>query len=46
MPPPGGAKKKAFICGINYFGTSAALRGCINDAKCMVGARPGRLGDR
>lgn len=35
MPPPGGPKKKAFICGINYFGTSAQLNGCINDARCM-----------
>ncbi|KAL4438686.1 hypothetical protein ABPG77_006290 [Micractinium sp. CCAP 211/92] len=37
MPPAGtsGGRKKAFIVGINYFGTSAQLRGCINDAKCM-----------
>ncbi|PSC73732.1 metacaspase-1 isoform X2 isoform B [Micractinium conductrix] len=36
MPPAGGSgRKKAFIVGINYFGTSAQLRGCINDAKCM-----------
>jgi hypothetical protein len=35
MPAPGGPKKRAFICGINYLGTSAQLNGCINDAKCM-----------
>lgn len=35
MPPPGGATKKALIVGINYRGTSCALNGCINDAKCM-----------
>lgn len=37
MPPAAtsGGRKKAFIVGINYFGTSAQLRGCINDAKCM-----------
>ena len=35
MPPAGGPKKKALICGINYFGTSMQLRGCINDARCM-----------
>jgi len=35
MPPAGGAKKKAFICGINYMGTSSQLSGCINDARCM-----------
>ncbi|KAI0244063.1 Ca(2+)-dependent cysteine protease, partial [Massospora cicadina] len=26
-------RKKALLIGINYFGTSAALRGCINDVK-------------
>lgn len=37
MPPAGAGagKKKALIVGINYFRTSAELRGCINDAKCM-----------
>jgi len=35
LPPAGGAKKKAFICGINYIGTRQQLSGCINDARCM-----------
>lgn len=36
-PPNSGnqPKKRAFICGINYLGTSAQLNGCINDARCM-----------
>ncbi|GAB4823694.1 hypothetical protein N2152v2_010740 [Parachlorella kessleri] len=33
--PPASGKKKALLCGCNYFGTSAQLNGCINDAKCM-----------
>ena len=33
MPPAGGPRRKAVIVGINYFGTSAQLRGCINDAR-------------
>jgi hypothetical protein len=28
-------RKRAFICGINYIGTSMQLSGCINDARCM-----------
>jgi hypothetical protein len=28
-------RKKALCIGINYAGTDAALRGCINDAKNM-----------
>lgn len=28
-------RKRAFICGINYLGTSMQLSGCINDARCM-----------
>ena len=35
MPPAGGPRKRAFICGINYLGSNARLSGCINDAKCM-----------
>lgn len=35
MPTPGGPKRRAFVCGINYTGTSAALDGCVNDARCM-----------
>lgn len=27
--------KRALICGINYTGTSSALKGCLNDAKNM-----------
>lgn len=33
IPPAGGPKKKAFVCGINYFGTRSQLEGCINDAR-------------
>jgi hypothetical protein len=29
-------RRKALLIGINYFGTKAQLRGCINDAKNMV----------
>jgi AMMECR1 domain-containing protein len=35
-PPPihnPNAKKKALFVGINYFGTSSELRGCIADVK-------------
>ena len=39
MPPAGGPKKKAFICGINYYGTRSQLKGCINDAKCMEASK-------
>ena len=46
MPPPGGPRKKALIVGINYFGTSAQLRGCINDARCMHYLLVHRLGFR
>lgn len=35
MPPAGGPKKRAFICGINYRGTSCTLNGCENDANCI-----------
>ena len=35
MPPSGGPKKRAMICGINYLGSSCQLNGCINDARCM-----------
>lgn len=35
-PPPNG-RKKALLVGINYFGTRAELRGCINDVKRMQG---------
>ena len=29
------AKKRAFLCGINYPGTPHALRGCVNDVTTM-----------
>jgi hypothetical protein len=35
-PPPSG-RKKALLVGINYFGTQAELRGCINDVHRMQG---------
>lgn len=44
MPPAGGAKKKAFVCGINYIGTRSQLNGCINDARCMHYLLRHRLG--
>lgn len=44
MPPAGGPKKKAFVCGINYIGTRQQLSGCINDARCMHYLLRHRLG--
>ena len=44
MPPAGGPKKKAFVCGINYIGTRSQLSGCINDARCMHYLLRHRLG--
>lgn len=35
-PPPSG-NKRALLVGINYFGTQAELRGCINDVHRMQG---------
>ena len=29
--------RKAVLVGINYFGTRAELRGCINDVRNMIG---------
>ncbi|KAL3806078.1 hypothetical protein ACHAXA_008526 [Cyclostephanos tholiformis] len=34
LPPNG--RHKALLVGINYEGTRARLRGCVNDAKCMM----------
>jgi hypothetical protein len=31
--PSGNGKKRALLVGINYFGTKAELRGCLNDVK-------------
>lgn len=36
-PPRVTGKKKAVLIGINYEGTSAQLRGCVNDVKRMKG---------
>lgn len=36
-PPPLSGRRKALLIGINYFGTSAELKGCINDVKAMRG---------
>ncbi|KAG1659689.1 hypothetical protein FOA52_004328 [Chlamydomonas sp. UWO 241] len=36
MPPAGGPRRKALLIGCGYPGTSAALKGCINDAQCMA----------
>ncbi|CDJ57918.1 metacaspase 1 precursor, putative [Eimeria maxima] len=33
--PPHPGRRKALLIGINYFGTEAELRGCVNDAKRM-----------
>lgn len=35
-PEPSG-RKRAFLIGINYYGTRAELRGCINDVQRMKG---------
>jgi hypothetical protein len=35
VPPPGGGRKRALLIGCNYAGTSAALSGCENDARCL-----------
>lgn len=32
IPRAGTGRRKALLIGINYFNTSSALRGCINDA--------------
>uniref|UniRef100_A0A7S4QP01 C2H2-type domain-containing protein n=1 Tax=Alexandrium monilatum TaxID=311494 RepID=A0A7S4QP01_9DINO len=42
-PPPSG-RRKALLVGINYFGTSAELRGCINDVHRMRGVLMGMYG--
>mmetsp|Transcript_12799 Transcript_12799/g.33967 ORF Transcript_12799/g.33967 Transcript_12799/m.33967 type:complete len:229 (+) Transcript_12799:1529-2215(+) len=34
-PPPTAPHKKALLVGCSYRGTSAELRGCINDVKCL-----------
>lgn len=36
--------KKAFLCGINYPGTSHALRGCVNDVRTIQGILEGSYG--
>jgi hypothetical protein len=37
VPPPVGApQRKALLVGCSYRGSAAALKGCINDVKCMV----------
>lgn len=33
--PPAGGRKRALLCACNYAGTSAALAGCENDARCL-----------
>eukprot|EP00406_Dinophysis_acuminata_P015370 CAMPEP_0179348438 /NCGR_PEP_ID=MMETSP0797-20121207/73696_1 /TAXON_ID=47934 /ORGANISM="Dinophysis acuminata, Strain DAEP01" /LENGTH=472 /DNA_ID=CAMNT_0021063231 /DNA_START=1 /DNA_END=1415 /DNA_ORIENTATION=- len=42
-PPPTG-RKRALLIGINYFGTRAELRGCINDVHRMRGLIMGMYG--
>mmetsp|Transcript_134244 Transcript_134244/g.326237 ORF Transcript_134244/g.326237 Transcript_134244/m.326237 type:complete len:537 (-) Transcript_134244:215-1825(-) len=42
-PPPTG-RKKALLVGINYPGTSAELRGCVNDVHRMRGVLTGMYG--
>lgn len=34
-PPPLTGRRKALLIGINYYGTSAELKGCINDVREM-----------
>jgi hypothetical protein len=46
MPAAGGAQKRALIVGCNYRGTQHALKGCINDAKCLAYCLQTRFGFR
>jgi hypothetical protein len=46
MPAAGGTQKRALIVGCNYRGTSHALKGCINDAKCLAYCLQTRFGFR
>jgi len=42
--PPLSGRKKALLVGINYFGTQAELKGCINDVHRMRGILCGMYG--
>jgi len=44
MGPPPSGRKKALLIGINYFGTQAELKGCINDVHRMQGMLCQRYG--